>query len=280
MGILKSFIGRRQFLVAAGATSTLAVTCKKLAGVFAVGSMPREAIAADEPATDALEKRLARLEEANKRLEREVTLTRDIQEIQKLVGLMQHFHTGGRDAKVADYFAKKVPDVRVYFPGGGYWEGPDAPLKMAKLFDTGGGKPPVGMLAVHLMTNCVIEVAGDGKTAKGAWTAGGMVASRDEKTKTPSAMWEWNRYGTDFIKEDGQWRFWHHHIYPLFTIDWDEKWSEHFAKTEGSAAAGAAFPLETDGPPGPLDISYDPNGNLPYIPEPQPYETFDPNNRY
>jgi hypothetical protein len=262
MNLIRSLTGIRRFIVAAAAISTVT-----LLGWTACAGQ-----------SESLEKRLAMLEEANKKLEREVTLARDIQEIQKLVGLMQHFHTGGRDIKVADYFAKKAPDVRVYFPGGGYWEGPDAPTKMAQLFDA-EGKPPVGMMAVHLMTNCVIEVAKDGKTAKGVWTAGGMVASRDDKTKTPSAMWEWNRYGTDFIKEDGKWCFWHHHIYPLFTIPWDAKWSDHFAKKENQGAT-VEMPFEMDGPPGPLDVSYDPNGNLPYIPEPQPYETFDPETMY
>jgi len=223
-----------------------------------------------------LEQRIEILEEANKRLEREVILARDIQEIQKLVGLMQHFHSGGHDERVADYFAKKVPDVRVYFPGGGYWEGLDAPVKMAHI--TGGGSP-VGMLAMHLMTNCVIEVAGDGKTAKGVWSASGMVASRNPETHTPNAMWEWNRYGIDFIKEDGKWRFWHHHIYPLFQIGWDEKWSERFNQKANDKPEGR-MPLKTDGPPGPLDVFYSPDSNLPYIPEPQPYETFDPKTMY
>ncbi len=268
MNLVKSIMGRRNFLAAAAATSTAAL----LGGSACAGQ------------SETLEKRLAALEEANKKLEREVKLARDIQEIQKLVGLMQHFHTGGLDLKVADYFAKKASDVRVYFPGGGYWEGPDAPKKMGSLFNT-GGKPPVGMMAMHLMGNCVIEVAGDGQTAKGVWHACGIVASTDEKTKKPSAMWEWNRYGDDFIKEDGRWCFWHHHIYPLFQIDWDEKWSERFAKKETQPAAegegGDGMPgLKMDGPPGPLDVGYDPDGNLPYIPEPQPYETFDSNNIY
>jgi len=223
-----------------------------------------------------MEQRMEILEEANKRLEREVTLARDIQEIQKLAGLMQHLHTGCRDGRVADYFAKKAPGVRVYFPGGGYWEGTDAPMKMAHNFDI-GGKPPVGMLAMHLMTNCVIEVAGDGQTAKGVWSASGMVAyQKDPQTGKPGAMWEWNRYGIDFIKEDGKWKFWHHHIYPLFQIGWDEKWSERFSQKDNRGG----MPLKTDGPPGPLDVFYNPDGNLPYIPEPQPYETFDPKTMY
>jgi hypothetical protein len=57
---------------------------------------------------------------------------------------------------------------------------------MGSLFSA-AGKPPVGMMAMHLMTNCVIEVAGDGQNAKGVWHACGIVASTDEKTKKPSA---------------------------------------------------------------------------------------------
>lgn len=259
MNFIKSLIGRRGFLAAAAATSTAA-----LLGGTANAAQPED-----------IEKRLAALEEANKKLEREVTIARDIQEIQKLVGLMQHFHTGSLDMKVADYFAKKAPGIRVYFPGGGYWEGPDAPKKMGSLFST-GGKPPVGMMAMHLMTNCVIEVAKDGQTAKGVWHASGIVAMTDEKTKKPEAMWEWNRYGIDFIKEDGKWCFWRHHIYPLFQIGWDENWSERFGGKGSKSAVVATMPnMKMDGPPGPLDVGYDPNGNLPYIPEPQPCQTSD-----
>jgi hypothetical protein len=276
MSLIGALTGRRKFLAAAAVASTAALFGGTASAVPSKTSGTKD---------ESIEKRLAALEETNKKLEREVTRARDIQEIQKLVGLMQQYHTDFMDTKSAEFFAKKVKDIRSYFPGGGYWEGPEAPYQMGKLFNSiNGGKPPLGFMAMHIMGNCVIEIAEDGQTAKGVWHACGLTASTDEKTKQPSAMWEWNRYGDDFIKEDGKWCFRHHHIYPLFQIGWDDKWSEHFAKKEselGVAGGGGNMPpMKMDGPPGPLDVGYDPLSNLPYIPLPLPYKTYDPKTMY
>ena len=62
----------------------------------------------------------------------------------------------------------------------------------------------------------MIEVAGDGKTAKGVWIGIGFVARTDAQTGEAQCFWEWGKYGVDFIKEDGVWKFWHFHIYRIF----------------------------------------------------------------
>jgi 2,4-dienoyl-CoA reductase-like NADH-dependent reductase (Old Yellow Enzyme family)/thioredoxin reductase len=51
MNLIKSFMGRRQFLIAAGVTSTAALAYKKLAGVFDPGSQTGSAIASERPGT-------------------------------------------------------------------------------------------------------------------------------------------------------------------------------------------------------------------------------------
>jgi len=64
-----------------------------------------------------------------------------------------------------------------------------------------------GSWAVHLNTTPVIEVAGDGKTAKGIWYSPGVnVGFRDG---VASGGWWWEKYGADFVKEDGKWKLWH-----------------------------------------------------------------------
>lgn len=45
---LKSLMGRRQFLIAAGVTSTCALTCKKLAGFVDRNLSPASAMAAEQ----------------------------------------------------------------------------------------------------------------------------------------------------------------------------------------------------------------------------------------
>lgn len=64
----------------------------------------------------------------------------------------------------------------------------------------------IGNTVLHLLTTPIIEVALDGQSAKGMWyTPGAILTSEDGKT--PQGIWMWERYGVDFVKEDGQWRF-------------------------------------------------------------------------
>ena len=58
----------------------------------------------------------------------------------------------------------------------------------------------------------VIEVAGDGKTAKGIWYSIGIGVRpnvNSDGTYTKSTSWMWEKYAVDFIKEDGKWKIWH-----------------------------------------------------------------------
>ncbi len=69
----------------------------------------------------------------------------------------------------------------------------------------------VGQLLLHVTTTAIIEVAEDGLTAKGFWYSPGMIA---ESGSSANTIWE--AYGVDFIKEDGEWKIWHLHMYTDF----------------------------------------------------------------
>jgi hypothetical protein len=65
---------------------------------------------------------------------------------------------------------------------------------------------------MHTQETPVIEVAGDGKTAKGLWYSIGIGVRPNVKsdgTYTKSTEWMWEKYAVDFIKEDGKWKIWH-----------------------------------------------------------------------
>ena len=62
---------------------------------------------------------------------------------------------------------------------------------------------------LHPTTTPYIEVAGDGKTAKGVWISPGIITGKVGATGTLKAIWAWGSMGVDFVKEDGQWRFCH-----------------------------------------------------------------------
>lgn len=64
---------------------------------------------------------------------------------------------------------------------------------------------------MHTSTTPVIEVAGDGKTAKGVWYSPGLgmlAAFKDRKIAVSGSMF-WEKYAGDFIVEDGVWKIWH-----------------------------------------------------------------------
>jgi hypothetical protein len=69
--------------------------------------------------------------------------------------------------------------------------------------------------AIHTQTTPIIEVAGDGKTAKGMWYSPGIMANTAiiKGKAEVSGGWFWEKYGVDFIKEDGKWKIWHIGMY-------------------------------------------------------------------
>lgn len=70
--------------------------------------------------------------------------------------------------------------------------------------------------AMHTQTTAIIEIAGDGKTAKGIWYSPGIANGaviKDDGTIGISGGWFMEKYGADFVKENGEWKIWHIHMY-------------------------------------------------------------------
>ncbi|MFT3763036.1 MAG: nuclear transport factor 2 family protein [Pseudoxanthomonas sp.] len=64
---------------------------------------------------------------------------------------------------------------------------------------------------MHTSTTPIIEIADDGKTAQGAWYSPGvgvMPMYQDGKIHLQSMLFN-EKYGGDFVKEDGKWKIWH-----------------------------------------------------------------------
>jgi SnoaL-like domain len=64
---------------------------------------------------------------------------------------------------------------------------------------------------MHTSTTPLIEVADDGKTAQGAWYSPGigvMPLFQDGKIHLQSMLF-FEKYGGDFVKENGHWKIWH-----------------------------------------------------------------------
>jgi len=136
----------------------------------------------------------------------------------------------------------------------------------------------VGWMKMHALCTPYIVVAGDGQTAKGTWESPGF-ATMLVNGKL-QAVWMWERFAADFIKENGLWKLWHFNAMSQFNTPYEKSW-----------VTSAMEPQKPMGPPpgtGPEQPARSPVRNEPYNPrklcgpltphfppQPVPYETFD-----
>ncbi|MBO3682261.1 nuclear transport factor 2 family protein [Streptomyces sp. NEAU-YJ-81] len=156
-------------------------------------------------------------------LERRVQRLEDIHAINQLMSRRAYLHSAGMHAReIEECWAKETPGVIFEPEDWGVWEGPESIRKSYV-----DGAPPVepGMLIEHCVTTGVIEVAGDRKTAKGAWISPGHETFPQPEGR-PIPHWSWGRYGVDFVREGEEWKIWHLHIYTTFRTPYDKDWVE------------------------------------------------------
>ncbi len=103
-----------------------------------------------------------------------------------------------------------------------------------------------GEFAMHTSTTPVIEVAGDGKTAKGIWYSPGLGLTPHVSgdAVTVGSMFFWEKYAADFVKEDGKWKIWHLGMYydfvPQFPTSMTERLGKGTASAEQAGGPGGA----------------------------------------
>lgn len=152
-----------------------------------------------------------------------------------------------------------------------------------------GGKDPRPLMeaSVHTLVTDVIEVAADGQSARACFITPGVIHSvlTPEEEKYCNVLWE--RYGSDFVLEDGQWKYLHEQVCPdiltkLDHIDWA---AEDYARLAAPDAGEAPPPTLGEPPPvadpGPLhkpwSVLQPPQDSVPW---PEPYQTLDAHNSY
>lgn len=189
-----------------------------------------------------------------KALQSYVQRQQDYIEIQNLMGLRSHYHAVSDKMGEFELWAKR-PDI-VWGTSAGYRIGYEhvqqqytdglkkqkARLEaMSKAYPEIKNSPEnlaVGTLITHVLQTPIIEVAGDGKTAKAVWhTFGPMVNSTPEKTYGMTIAME--KYGVDFIKENGQWRIWHAIVVNDFNARMGEPLSPPKPRVENQSQLGA-----------------------------------------
>lgn len=150
-----------------------------------------------------------------------------LQDCRNLMGKYSYLHTEFRNAQYVELWAKR-DDCLLTMPFGKFigWEGVrHCYVDMhGSRYNAEDAKAIKGLMMMHEMCTEVIEVADDGKTAKGIWiTPGHETAPSPGKDK---GSWCWGKYEVEFIKEDGVWKFWKMILYPLFLTPIDRSWGE------------------------------------------------------
>ena len=132
-------------------------------------------------------------------------------------------------------------------------------------------------LAIHPLFAPYVEVAGDGQTAQGLWYTMGAVGGAHPEGSNGMLMYE--KYGVDFVKEDGEWKIWHLFIGTEFSAKPGESLSgDTPMEIERKLAAGEIQPMprpQIDDPAFiPMD-AYSLKYNYSFYPPlPEPYYTF------
>ncbi len=240
-----------------------------------------------EKKIEAMEQRLVYLEKENKRL----GVAKDVHEIQNVMSWHEYYHSSLSHAEELDAIWAKTEDVafeEALFKA--RFVGLDSIRKyyvdwMRSLFNNmptakEGIKPGSGVAFMHTLTTPVIEVAEDGETAKAAWySPGHLTAPRPDGT--PQAFWHWDKYGVDFLKEDGQWKIWHFFVGRFFSSPYEKSWANCAMDNEepyaGILQAFQDWPLreEVSSKPWNAFDEYSPYKVAKIEPRvPQPYRTF------
>lgn len=134
----------------------------------------------------------------------------------------------------------------------------------------------VGTCDVASMFCPVIEIAEDGNTAKGVWAA--WHSDNEVYEYGPYSYYDYGYLAADFVREDGEWRFWHlREISDLrvpMGTQFTEPWSVPGVRPGFEAIAELKLPEPTH--PFTVRAPYSTERRTePLVRLPEPYETFD-----
>jgi hypothetical protein len=181
-------------------------------------------------------------------------------EIQNIMGRYSAYVLSDRWNEMAELFALDQPDVHQNVP-----REMQGPAELRDYFTKRAAeKVPDGVMHQHSFLAPVLEIAGDGQTAKGVWDSVGIDVANGEA----NANWGWLRYGIDFIRSNGQWKIWHLKVVPVWRAPYGENWQESLKTANANVQPGARW-------------RYNGKGQVPAEPAlPKPYFTFDSADAY
>lgn len=159
----------------------------------------------------ALSDRLSELESRAERL-------KDINAIKRLQRSYGYYVDNAMWDEVVDLLAD---DCTFEIALDGVYKGKESIRKY--LYALSGGQPglPAGVINEHLQLQPVIDVASDGRTAKGRWRALIMSGTWGER-----ATWGEGPYENAYVKEEGIWKIKSTHWYETLIVPYEGGWAE------------------------------------------------------
>ena len=128
----------------------------------------------------------------------------DVEEIKKLANKRVYYQANGwRERELDELWTAQHKDTASYGANNGFYVGLDSVRK----WYVGAAATGDGVLFQHPISTGLVELAGDGQTAKGLWYCWGSQAQ--VLSCGPTASWTWGYYAADFVREGNGWKLWH-----------------------------------------------------------------------
>ncbi|WP_456284030.1 nuclear transport factor 2 family protein [Microbacterium sp. JZ101] len=190
-----------------------------------------------EPTIHDLAEQVADLRAQLAEAQRTAQAAHDRGAIENLFNRYMYLHNAFQDEQIIPLWVKRGTEgIRARYTNAGQYTDYDSVIRYHQ------GRPaPVGKLILHATTTPVIEVAADGKTAKGVWLMAGtesgltdveVAKESPEYMYSPGlvagkrvwAHWVWCKHAIDFLRQDGEWRIWKFRCYELARAPFEENW--------------------------------------------------------
>ncbi len=182
-------------------------------------------------------------------------------EIENLFNRYMYLHNAFQDEQIIPlWVAPDTDGIRARYSNAGQYTTYESVIRYHQ------GRPhPEGKLILHSTTTPVIEVAGDGRTAKGVWMMAGtesgltdpevakespafMYSPGEVLGKKVWAHWVWCKYAIDFLRQDGEWKIWKFRCYELARAPFEENWVSFGVHNEAAFALDLMY-FGEDGKP-------------------------------
>jgi len=186
----------------------------------------------------ALEARLAQAELRAQRAEARGA-------VENLFSNYMHLHNGYEDEAIIDLWVRPgTPGMRAQYSNKGIYTSWDSITAYHR------GRPaPVGKLLLHYSTTPSIEVAGDGRSARGIWIVAGVESGLTDPAQAANAPeflyekelvngqkvwahWVTMKYEMHALHQDGAWKIWRFRCFEVMRAPYGRNWIDFAACTE------------------------------------------------